>query len=128
LIDPLQLNDRLTPFAGSGSPCGTSTPSTGQFDEASWETFTNQYNEEVVALRMHEIVRFRHIGRGIDGLWDDLKDDTTSPVFTSAKHEFVVWWAKMHEVAKEYEKEVQMLQVPELEQIKLDRIAVGLPL
>lgn len=137
-IDPMQLNDRLEPltehqafdFATSSppvtaSPAPLSPPVLPQFDEASWEVFVNQYTAELDNLRQHEIVRFRHIRRGIEKMCLEMDNEDVNAA-TTWKDDFSKWWIEMGMKQEAVEKQVQDLEVPDLEQIKLERVAIGL--
>lgn len=97
-----------------------------QFDESAWETFLRSYEAELEHLRTETLVRFRHIGKSVDRLWLDLRCDGVHPVPESTAAEFVAWWRKMNDKEQEYEKEVQMLEVPQLELVSLRRASRGL--
>lgn len=97
-----------------------------QFDESAWETFLRSYEAELEHLRTETLVRFRHIGKSVDRLWLDLRCDGVQPVSESIAAEFVAWWKKMSDKEQEYEKEVQMLEVPHLELVSLQRASRGL--
>lgn len=97
-----------------------------QFDEAAWDIFLRSYEAELEHLRTETLVRFRHIGKSVDRLWLDLKSDSMKPMLKSASAEFVTWWQKMNDKAQEYEKEVRMLEVPQLELVSFQRASQGL--
>jgi len=128
-LDANRLNDLLTPYvadvpaypAMSPSPMSPTSDiqSPNPFDEGSWETFLGQYREEIQALKVHANVRFRHIRRGIDQLWVDIKRDEPSP-------EFELWWEQMDYKQQVYDDKVQHLQAPNLEQVKATRLERGL--
>ncbi|KAH0026433.1 FAD/NAD(P)-binding domain-containing protein, partial [Aureobasidium melanogenum] len=92
-----------------------------RFDESAWETFLRSYEAELEHLRTETLVRFRHIGKSVDRLWLDLRCDGVHPVSESTAFEFVAWWKKMNDKEQEYEKEVQMLEAPQLELVSLRR-------
>jgi len=48
------------------------------------------------------------------------------PVSKSTASEFVAWWKQMNDKEHEYEKEVQMLEVPQLELVSFQRVSQGL--
>lgn len=97
-----------------------------QFDESAWETFLRSYEAELEHLRTETLVRFRHIGKSVDRLWLDLRCDGAQPVSEPTAADFVAWWKKMSDKEQEYEKEVQMLEVPHLELVSLQRASRGL--
>lgn len=126
-LDANHLNDLLTPYmadvpvlpAMSPSPMSPTSEILSPFDEGSWETFLGQYREEIQALKVHANVRFRHIRRGIDQIWADIKCEEPSP-------EFELWWEQMDYKQQVYDDKVQHLQVPNLEQVKAIRLERGL--
>lgn len=133
-IDPLQLNDRLAYFAGGpgltevpeNAPLSPIVSSEPQFDEGSWETFVGQYNEEIRNLKMHDVVRFRHIRRGIDQIWYEMRRDHNLQISEDIAEDFTMWWKEMQQKQKEYDDEVQTLKKPDLEMVKAERIGRGL--
>ncbi|CAD0110011.1 unnamed protein product [Aureobasidium uvarum] len=96
------------------------------FDESAWETFLRSYEAELDHLRSETLVRFRHIGKSVDRLWLHLRCDGVHPVSRSTAAEFVAWWERMNEKEQEYEKEVQTLEVPQLELVSFQRASQGL--
>lgn len=133
-IDPLALNDRLAFFAGGqgltevpeDAPLTPVMSPQSQFDEGSWETFVGQYNEEIRNLKVHDVVRFRHIRRGIDQKWYELTHDSAQNISHDTAEEFTTWWKEMQEKQREYDDDVQALVKPDLESVKTERIARGL--
>jgi len=120
-LDANHLNDLLSlhaedPVAPLMSPASEIL---SPFDEGSWETFLGQYREEIQALKVHANVRFRHIRRGIDQLWADIKHDNPDPGFE-------LWWEEMDFKQQVYDDKVQHLHVPNLEQVKANRLERGL--
>ncbi|GAB7339962.1 hypothetical protein MBLNU457_6478t1 [Dothideomycetes sp. NU457] len=126
-LDANHLDDLLTPYLAdvpgfrtmSPSPMSPTSEIQSPFDEGSWETFLGQYREEIQALKVHANVRFRHIRRGIDQIWVDIKREEPSP-------EFELWWEQMGFKQQVYDDKVQHLQVPNLEQVKAIRLERGL--
>lgn len=119
-----------TPSATPSSRRGSAqshTPMAATFDEAAWDVYINSCKAELEHLRSETLVRFRHLGRGIDRLWTDLKNDSSQHILKGASVEFVHWWRRMTEKAQEFESEAKALELPELEEVKLERIAQGLP-
>lgn len=97
------------------------------FDEAAWDVFINACKAELDHLRQETLVRFRHLGRGIDRLWQDLNSDSSQRIQVSASVEFVQWWKHMTEKAQQCEDEAKALELPDLEEVKMEREAQGLP-
>jgi hypothetical protein len=97
-----------------------------QFDESAWDVFVRSYEAELEHLRTETLVRFRHIGKSVDRLWLDLRCDGVHPVSKSTVADFVAWWKQMNDKEQEYEKEVQMLEVPQLELVSFQRASQGL--
>jgi hypothetical protein len=97
-----------------------------QFDESAWDVFVRSYEAELDHLRTETLVRFRHVGKSVDRLWLDLRCDGVHPVSKSTAAKFVAWWKQMNDKEQEYEKEVQMLEVPHLELVSFQRVSQGL--
>jgi hypothetical protein len=97
-----------------------------QFDESAWDVFVRSYEAELEHLRIETLVRFRHVGKSVDRLWLDLRCDGVHPVSKSTVADFVAWWKQMKDKEQEYEKEVQMLEVPQLELVSFQRASQGM--
>ena len=97
------------------------------FDEAAWDFFIRSYEAELEQLRP-QTVRFRHLGFAVDKVWCDLKNDATQPILRGATLEFVTWWQEMMNKAQEYEKDVRVLEPPQLEEVRIRRSSRGLPI
>ncbi|KAL1301626.1 hypothetical protein AAFC00_005851 [Neodothiora populina] len=138
-----QVNSRLTglskcysdkkvfppsPDATPNSRRGSAVFQVPAFDEAAWDVYINSCKAELEHLRVDILVRFRHLGRGIDRLWTDLKNDSSSDLLMGASLEFVIWWKNMTEKAQQCEEEVKGLELPNLEEVKMERAAHGLPI
>lgn len=127
--EPTLPTDTSSSFMTSGSQHDTDESvgsAQSHFDESAWDVFIRSYEAELESLRIETFVRFRHIGKSVDRLWLDLKSDSTQPMLKAATVEFVAWWQKMNDKAQDYEKEVQMLEVPQLELVRLKRASRGL--
>jgi hypothetical protein len=98
-----------------------------QFDEGAWDVFLRSYEAELDYLRTETLVRFRHIGKSVDRLWIDLGSDGSHSISEAVSKEFVAWWKKMNDKEQEYEKEIQMLEAPQLELVSYERASQGLP-
>ena len=123
-----RLNDRLAPLVEGErlSDVPASSPVQAQFDLSTWEFFLGQYNAEMESLKKTEVVRFRHLRRAIDQIWNEVKHDVSNPIPDAIKEEFVIWWKGIGEKQKEIDEEVQQLEEPNLEDVKADRLALGL--
>jgi len=139
-----QVNSRLTAMAlvsanKISEPSPMATPSSrrasggsqastnGTFDEAAWDVYLKACKAELDHLHGETLVRFRHLGRGIDRLWTELKLDSSQHILENASVEFVAWWKQMSEKAQDCENEVRALALPDLEEVKVERLAQGLP-
>lgn len=103
------------------------SPTLSAFDEGSWEVYTRQYAAELESLCMQELVRFRHIRRGIDKLLvvpQSVKDAET----TEWREEFETWWERMGEKQQAQEKIVHDFKMPGLDSVKQERVIHGLSL
>ncbi|KEQ96950.1 hypothetical protein AUEXF2481DRAFT_623251 [Aureobasidium subglaciale EXF-2481] len=96
-----------------------------QFDESAWDVFLRSYEAELEHLRTETLVRFRHIGKSVDRLWLDLRCEGVHPVSKETVVEFVAWWQTMKDKEHDYDKEVQMLEVPQLEVVSFQRASQG---
>lgn len=96
------------------------------FDEGAWDVYLNACKAELDHLRTETLVRFRHLGHGINKLWTDLKNDNPEHLLGNASAEFSIWWKRMSEKAQECENEAKALELPNLEEVKLERLAQGL--
>ena len=114
----------ITPSSRRGSAESQSTVSV--FDEPSWDIYINSCKAELAHLRSETLVRFRHLGRGIDRLCVEMKAHTTQPMHVGIETEFRVWWKQMMDKALDYESEVRALDLPDLEEVKAERLAQGL--
>jgi len=115
-----------TPSSRRGS--GDSQASTNAtFDEAAWDVYLKACKAELDHLHGETLVRFRHLGRGIDRLWTELKLDPAQHILDNASVEFVAWWKQMSEKAQDCENEVRALALPDLDEVKIERLAQGLP-
>ena len=86
----------------------------------------NQCQAEVSLLKENSIVRFKHTRRSVDKICVELRTERDQDAFRAAEGEFLKWWAEIGVKALELEKEVSMVNVPDLEQTKLERAALGL--
>jgi len=98
-----------------------------QFDETSWTVFINCYKAEVSIIQTTDMIRFRHMRRGIDKLWMESQEDTSNHLFdAAAKQDFETWWKEMGGVTQEFEKDVSLLEPPSLDEVRNDRLSQGL--
>lgn len=124
---PHELSPITTP--NSRRSCSISeTPFQPVFDEAAWDVYVNSCKAELEQLRKETLVRFRHLGRGIDRLWHDLKSDASQHMLMGASMEFVSWWECVSGKAQQCEDEARLLELPDLEEVKMEREAHGLPI
>lgn len=120
----LHMSPTMTPISRRSSAESESMQPI--FDESAWDVYINSYKAELTHLRREDLVRFRHLGHAIDRLWTDLEHDSGNHLLQGAGIEFVTWWKQMTDKAQEYESEVKMLELPDLVQVKLERVANGL--
>ncbi|KAI5208491.1 hypothetical protein E4T39_01198 [Aureobasidium subglaciale] len=118
IMSPLSRQDSSEPAYGSDQ----------QFDESAWDVFLRSYEAELEHLRAETLVRFRHIGKSVDRLWLDLRCEGVHPVSKETVVEFVTWWQTMKDKEHDYDKEAQMLEVPQLEVVSFQRASQGLSL
>jgi len=97
------------------------------FDEAAWDVYINSCKAELDNLRCETLVRFRHLSHGIDRVWADLNHyDKAQHISAKASAEFVAWWKLMNDKAQDLETEAKALELPDLEEVKSQRLSQGL--
>ncbi|KAK4934051.1 hypothetical protein LTR28_010951 [Elasticomyces elasticus] len=115
-----QLSTALTASASSPPP----TPTT-EFDEAAWTVYTNAYRAELDDLRANNLVRMRHFGRVVERISAAADEEAMRP---TAKAEFDAWWLGMGRKIRRYEGRAAELGVPGIEEVREERMMMGLSL
>lgn len=115
---PSELSPRIPPSSGTQTPAAL-------FDENAWETYINSFNAELKDIRSHAFSRFKGFGRTIDRL---IVEYSNSSEYKTGIAAFENWWNTMKPKIAEYEERVKALQIPALEQVKMARTELGLPL
>lgn len=115
---PSDLSPRCPPSSGSETPGAL-------FDENAWETYINSFRAELQDLRSHAFGRFKGFGRTIARLVVEYGNSTEYKTGIAA---FENWWNVMKPKIGQYEEQVKALQIPDLEQVKMARAELGLPM
>ncbi|QIX00417.1 hypothetical protein AMS68_005934 [Peltaster fructicola] len=114
---PVDLSPRVVPVSGTQTPGSL-------FDENAWETYTKSFDAELSDIRSHAWGRFKGFARTIDRLVVEYSNSTE---FKAGIAAFDTWWNTMKPKMAEYEERVKTLQAPDLEQVKMARAELGLP-
>lgn len=115
-----------TSMSSRRSSAFSQTPVPATFDESAWDTYINACKAELDHLRGETLIRFRHLGHGINKLWNELRTDPSKHVLAGANMEFSAWWTRMSGKAKELESEAKALELPDLQEVRRGRLAHGL--
>jgi hypothetical protein len=130
LPDLSKINTQLSPVSATSSATGASTPAglapnstSAAFDEHAWETYRNQCKAEYSDVRLNALSRVKGTARDIDSLSREYAhmSEYAEPLKT-----FKLWWEGQKPKAKLYEDKVKLLEMPNEEQAKKDRLAKGL--
>lgn len=103
----------------------SSTPSLAAFDETAWETFLKTYNAELFDIRTHAGPRFKGAGYTVDkarvemGMGKEHQD---------ALADFNEWWTSMKPKVTKYDAKLRELEMPNIDTVRAERSAHGLPL
>ncbi|KAK4936640.1 hypothetical protein LTR28_010101 [Elasticomyces elasticus] len=119
LGDPELHYHLSTAFTVSTSPPETPT---AVFDEAAWTVYTNAYKAELDDLRLNTLVRMRHFGRIVDRVC--VKEE----IHRTTQADFDTWWLDMTGKIKRCEERAGKLSVSGLEEVREERMQMGMSL
>ncbi|PPJ54716.1 hypothetical protein CBER1_06882 [Cercospora berteroae] len=101
-----------------------STPAMVSFDEAAWETFLKTYSAELIDINTNSGPRLKGAGYTVDRLRVELgMEKSNEEVLT----EFNEWWSGMRAKVTEYDEKIRELEMPNLDTVRAERLANGLP-
>lgn len=118
-LSKLQLSPPLTRCSSGGLPA----PS---FDENAWETYINRFRAELNDVRCHALSRWKGFARSIDKYRHEFSFEHVE--YREPIGHLEEWWSTVEPRMRGYEARVKALEVPDLEEVKEERVMRGLPL
>lgn len=94
------------------------------FDESAWDVYVNSVKVELHDLRSNSLLRLKHIGRTIDIF--RIEQATDHEVDQEAMQLFNGWWFGVQTKVREYESKVKDLKLPDVNDVRAERMARGL--
>ncbi|CAK1364769.1 hypothetical protein CB0940_08415 [Cercospora beticola] len=117
-------SDGFSSSFGSYVSTAPSTPGLVSFDEAAWETFLKTYSAELYDINTNSGPRLKGAGYTVDRLRVELgMENGNEEVLT----EFNEWWSGMRAKVAQFDEKIRELEMPNLDTVRAERLASGLP-
>lgn len=95
------------------------------FDQVSWETYVNQFENELYDLRRNAMARWKGYAKRVDVIaFEANLEEQYKPAIEAFRN----WWEPMKGKLRDYDELVQVLDGPDLEDMKAKRMSMQLPL
>ncbi|GIZ45335.1 hypothetical protein CKM354_000850800 [Cercospora kikuchii] len=117
-------SDSFSSSFGSYVSTAPSTPAIVSFDEAAWETFLKTYSAELYDINTNSGPRLKGAGYTVDRLRVELGMEKGNEELLT---DFNEWWSGMKAKVTEYDEKIRELEMPNLETVRAERLANGMP-